>query len=97
MTADEALWAATAGGARALRRSDVGVVRPGARADLVVLDLHSTPLIAYRMDQAQDLEERLFVQMTLGDDRAVRETDRPGRGPGAGCSPTRSTRHRRRG
>ena len=40
MTIDEALWSATAGGAAALRRDDVGVVRMGARGDLVVL---STP------------------------------------------------------
>ncbi len=35
MTPAEAVWAATAGGARALRRDDIGVVAPGARADLV--------------------------------------------------------------
>lgn len=40
MTIEEAMWAATAGGAAALRRDDVGVVRRGARADLVLL---STP------------------------------------------------------
>jgi guanine deaminase len=43
-------------------------------ADLVVLDLKSTPLIAFRMKHASDLDEALFVQMTLGDDRAVRAT-----------------------
>ncbi|WP_280216459.1 imidazolonepropionase, partial [Nocardia neocaledoniensis] len=32
MTPDEAVWAATAGGARALRRTDVGALTPGARA-----------------------------------------------------------------
>ena len=35
MTVDEAVWAATAGGAAALRRDDVGTLTPGARADLV--------------------------------------------------------------
>ncbi len=30
MTPAEAVWAATAGGARALRRDDIGVLRPGA-------------------------------------------------------------------
>ncbi|MEU8167861.1 amidohydrolase family protein, partial [Micromonospora sp. NPDC049004] len=44
----EALWAATAGGARALRRDDVGVLIPGARADLVVLDAPSYLHLAYR-------------------------------------------------
>ena len=48
MTPDEALWSATAGGARALRRGDVGRLRPGARADLVVLDAPSHVHLAYR-------------------------------------------------
>src|SRR6202042_2191771 len=34
MSTAEALWAATAGGARALRRNDVGRLSTGARADL---------------------------------------------------------------
>ncbi|QIS03498.1 imidazolonepropionase [Nocardia brasiliensis] len=44
----EAVYAATAGGARALRRDDVGVVRVGARADLQVLDAPSMTHLAYR-------------------------------------------------
>ena len=48
MTPAEALWAATAGGAAALRRSDVGHLRPGARADLAVLDAPSYRHLAYR-------------------------------------------------
>lgn len=44
----EAVHAATAGGARALRRDDVGVVRVGARADLQVLDAPSVTHLAYR-------------------------------------------------
>jgi imidazolonepropionase len=44
----EALWAATAGAARALRRDDVGVVRAGARADLAVLEAPSHLHLAYR-------------------------------------------------
>ncbi|SCK49507.1 imidazolonepropionase [Streptomyces sp. WMMB 714] len=48
MTPDEAVWAATAGGARALRRTDVGRVAPGARADLVLLDAPSHVHLAYR-------------------------------------------------
>lgn len=48
MSPAEAVWAATAGGARALRRDDVGVLRPGARADLVVLDAPSYVYLAYR-------------------------------------------------
>lgn len=48
MTPAEAVWAATAGGARALRREDVGTLRPGARADLVVLSAPSYVHLAYR-------------------------------------------------
>jgi len=48
MTPDEALWAATAGGARALRRDDVGRLSPGARGDAVLLDAPSHLHLAYR-------------------------------------------------
>ncbi|MFI7302099.1 imidazolonepropionase [Micromonospora aurantiaca] len=48
MTPAEAVWAATAGGAAALRRTDVGRLTPGARADLIVLDAPSHLHLAYR-------------------------------------------------
>jgi imidazolonepropionase len=48
MTPAEALWAATAGGARALRRDDIGHLSVGARADLAVLDAPSFVHLAYR-------------------------------------------------
>jgi imidazolonepropionase len=48
MTPAEALWAATAGGARALRRDDIGLLAPGARADLTVLDAPTHLHLAYR-------------------------------------------------
>ncbi|MFJ2017063.1 imidazolonepropionase [Streptomyces nodosus] len=48
MTPDEAVWSATAGGARALRRTDVGRLTPGAYADLAVLDAPSHVHLAYR-------------------------------------------------
>jgi imidazolonepropionase len=48
MTPAEALWAATAGGARALERDDVGRLAPGSRADLVILDAPSYIHLAYR-------------------------------------------------
>ena len=48
MTPDEALIAATLGGAKALRRTDVGRIVAGARADLVVLDAPSYTHFVYR-------------------------------------------------
>jgi imidazolonepropionase len=48
MTPAEALWAATAGGALALRRTDIGRLAPGARADLAVIDAPSYLHLAYR-------------------------------------------------
>jgi imidazolonepropionase len=48
MTTEEAIWSATAGGARALRRTDVGRLTPGARADLILLDAPSHAYLAYR-------------------------------------------------
>jgi imidazolonepropionase len=48
MTPAEAVWSATAGGARALHRDDVGTLQQGARADLVILDGPSHVHLAYR-------------------------------------------------
>ncbi len=54
--------------------NEIGTLAPGAFADLVVLDARATPAMAHRMEVARNLEEELFVLMTLGDDRAVRQT-----------------------
>jgi imidazolonepropionase len=48
MTVGQALWAATAGGAQALRRNDIGRIVSGSRADLVILDAPSFVHLAYR-------------------------------------------------
>jgi imidazolonepropionase len=48
MTPDEAVWAATMGGARGLRRTDVGHLGVGARADAVLLDAPSHVHLSYR-------------------------------------------------
>ena len=75
LSAGHAFYLATRGTAHALQLEDtIGSLAPGMEADFVVLDLKSTPLIAFRMKHAADLDEALFVQMTLGDDRAIRAT-----------------------
>lgn len=67
-----AFWLATIGSAHVLRLDDrIGNLRLGYEADMVVLDLNSTPLIAQRMTRASSIADALFVQMMLGDDRAV--------------------------
>ena len=48
MSPAEALWSATAGGAAALRRTDVGHLRLGAAADFVILNAPSHQHLAYR-------------------------------------------------
>jgi imidazolonepropionase len=48
LTPGEAVWAATAGGAAALRRDDVGLIAVGGRAELTVLDAPSHVHLAYR-------------------------------------------------
>jgi imidazolonepropionase len=48
MSPGEALMAATLGGAKALRRTDIGHLAPGARADFAVLDAPSFLHLAYR-------------------------------------------------
>ncbi|MGF6860831.1 guanine deaminase [Rhodobacteraceae bacterium MBR-64] len=66
-------WLATAGSARALRLDDrIGNLVPGMEADLVVLDLASTPAIAQAAARADDLWGALFPTIMMGDDRAVR-------------------------
>jgi len=68
------IWLATVGSAQALRMDDrIGNIAPGMEADLVVLDLASTPAIAQREAEADDLWEALFPTIMMGDDRAVAE------------------------
>ena len=75
LSAGHAYYLATRGSARAMYLDDrIGSIAPGMEADLVVLDMRSTPLIDFRMGFARDFAEQLFIQMTLGDDRAVQAT-----------------------
>ena len=48
MSCDEALWSATAGGAAALRRTDIGSLHIGAQADFALLNSSSYIHLAYR-------------------------------------------------
>ena len=71
----ELLWLATEGSARALRQSDrIGTLHPGSDADLILLDLASTPAIAQRSAEATTIWEALFPTIMMGDDRAIRAT-----------------------
>ncbi|OLQ94466.1 guanine deaminase [Vibrio ponticus] len=71
----KSLFLATLGGARSLHLEDkIGNLEVGKEADFVVLDLHATQLMRFRIKQATTLEEKLFVLMSLGDDRTVCET-----------------------
>jgi len=73
LSAPKAFYMATRGAARALYLEDtIGSIAAGMEADLLVLDLKSTPLLEFRMRHCETLDEALFVQMTLADDRATR-------------------------
>jgi guanine deaminase len=75
LSAVEAFYLATLGGARALALEDrIGSIAPGREADLAVLDPKATPLLALRNARADSIEDVLFALMILGDDRAVRAT-----------------------
>lgn len=68
------LWLGTVGSARSLRMDDcIGNIAPGMEADLVVIDLASTPAIAQREACANDVWEAIFPTIMMGDDRAVAE------------------------
>jgi guanine deaminase len=75
LSAVEAFYLATLGGARALALDDrIGMIAPGHEADLTVLDPRATPLLALRSERAESTQDLLFALMMLGDDRAVRAT-----------------------
>ena len=67
-------WLATQGSARALHSEDkIGNIAPGMDADLVIIDLASTPAIEQATRRAETLWQALFPTIMMGDDRAVCE------------------------
>ncbi|XKE43830.1 guanine deaminase [Halomonas organivorans] len=80
LTAWQGFYRLTLGNARALHLDgQVGRLREGGEADIVVLDPEATPLLARRTARCRTLAERLFALMMLGDDRAVHATWADGR------------------
>ncbi|UJF17693.1 guanine deaminase [Vibrio sp. SS-MA-C1-2] len=80
LSAYEAFYMATMGGAKALSLDHyIGNFDHGKEADLVVLDPHATPIQQLRADNSKDLADLLFVLITLGDDRSIYRTYVDGR------------------
>jgi guanine deaminase len=68
----QAFYLATKGAAESLDLEDkIGSIKVGMEADLLVMNLKSTSLINFRMQHCKNIEEALFIQMTMGDDRAT--------------------------
>lgn len=75
LAACEAFYHATLGGARALDLdSRIGSFTAGKEADFVVLDPAVSALQQMRFANSKDIWEKLFVLMTLGDDRNIAAT-----------------------
>jgi guanine deaminase len=76
----QSLFLATLGGARALNLDDkIGNFEIGKEADFVVLNLRATPLLAFRNPSAtaislEDLADKIFSLIIMGDDRAIEAT-----------------------
>jgi guanine deaminase len=65
-------WLATQGAADAMGMGGaIGNLAAGMEADLVVLDLAATPVIAQRAARADSFWEALFPTIMMGDDRAI--------------------------
>lgn len=71
----EAFCMATLGNAETLHLdSHVGNFEVGKEADFVVLNPNRMPSLAARLNLAKDIDEELFVYMTLGDERLIEQT-----------------------
>ncbi|MCI0516892.1 MAG: guanine deaminase [Woeseiaceae bacterium] len=70
-----ALYLATLGAAKALYLDDrIGNFASGKEADFIVLDSASSPMVRRRLSRTQNVAEKFFALMMLGDDRAVAAT-----------------------
>ena len=75
LSAYEALYHATLGGAKALDLQDqLGNFNVGKEADFVVLNLKPTALQELRQSKSKSVEDSLFALFTLGDDRNIEAT-----------------------
>lgn len=75
-----ALYLATLGAARALALEDrIGNFLAGKEADFVMLDTSTSPAVRRRLSQSNDVAEKFFALMMLGDDRAIAATYLMGR------------------
>lgn len=74
-SAFEALYTATLGSAHALSLDGcIGNFDKGKEGDFVVLDPSCTPLRQLRYDNSKNISEKLFILITLGDDRCIYKT-----------------------
>ncbi len=75
LSAFEALYHATIGGAKALDLDEkLGNFNIGKEADFVVLDLKPTAIQALRQERAKGIDDAFFALMTMGDDRNIHST-----------------------
>ncbi len=75
LTAQQAFYLATLGGAAALDLdAHIGNFAPGKEADFLVIDEGATPLLKRRTSSQTAWQDRLFTVLMLGDDRCIDQT-----------------------
>jgi len=74
-SAYEALYSATLGAAKALNLDRfIGNLDHGKEADFIFINSHLDPHIAQRVRNTKNIEEELFVYITMGDERLIEQT-----------------------
>lgn len=75
LSAYRAFYLATLGSAESLYLDDkIGNFEVGKEADFNVINFDSTPLIKRRMNTSNDLADKLFALIMMGDDRSISQT-----------------------